>query len=423
VVDVIEGVEFHLFGAHPDGVLRGVPGEIIAQRDGAICRATVDGAVWISHLKGRGTRGEPLFKLPAVRALELAGRPCRAPEVAVTHDAPPVAGGTYREIAYEEQAGVGYLRFEFYNGAMSTEQCRRLRDAYVDARSRDIKVIALLGGRDYFSNGIHLNVIEAAENPAQESGRNLVAIDDLVREIIATDSQMVISALAGDTAAGGVPLALAADLVVARDDVVLNPYYQHMGGLYGSEYWTYLLPRRVGAAMASQLTTAPFSPVGARRAVSIGLLDATLGASADTFEAQTRRLAERVARDRDLASRLDVKRRRRRYDEAIKPLQAYRDEELARSHECFFGPDRSYHDARRRFVYKLGAAFTPDPADAAARLAAATKYYERHVLGWYALGRHADARAARETIERCKQSLDTGTTSGPSALGLKRCDG
>ena len=33
----------------------------------------------------------------------------------------------------------------------------------------------------------------------------------------------------------------------------------------------------------------------------------------------------------------------------------YRSEELARSHECFFGADRSYHEARRRFVYKLGA--------------------------------------------------------------------
>ena len=42
------------------------------------------------------------------------------------------------------------------------------------------------------------------------------------------------------------PFALAADRVYARDDVVLNPYYRHMGGLYGSEYWTYLLPRRVG---------------------------------------------------------------------------------------------------------------------------------------------------------------------------------
>ncbi len=81
-------------------------------------------------------------------------------------------------------------------------------------------------------------------------GATCNAIDDLVREIITTDSHLVISALQGDAAAGGVPLALAADLVVARNDVVLNPYYQHMGGLYGSEYWTYLLPRRIGAETA-----------------------------------------------------------------------------------------------------------------------------------------------------------------------------
>ena len=105
-----------------------------------------------------------------------------------------------------------------------------------------------MGGTDYFSNGIHLNVIEAAEDQAGESWRNLQAINDLVREIIETDYQLVISALRGDAGAGGVPLALAADHVVARRDVVLNPYYQHMGGLYGSEYWTYLLPRRVGPA-------------------------------------------------------------------------------------------------------------------------------------------------------------------------------
>ena len=108
-------------------------------------------------------------------------------------------------------------------------------------------MIVLIGGDDYFSNGIHLNVIEAAEDPAAESWRNLVAINDLVRDIVQTDSHLVISALGGDAAAGGVPLALAADHVVAREDIVLNPYYQHMGGLYGSEYWTYLLPRRVGA--------------------------------------------------------------------------------------------------------------------------------------------------------------------------------
>ena len=91
-------------------------------------------------------------------------------------------GDTYREIAYHEHAGVGYLRFAFYNGAMSTSQCLRLRDAYAHARAQQhTKVIVLLGGDDYFSNGIHLNEIEAADDPAEESWRNLHAIDDLVR--------------------------------------------------------------------------------------------------------------------------------------------------------------------------------------------------------------------------------------------------
>jgi putative two-component system protein, hydrogenase maturation factor HypX/HoxX len=236
VLDAIEGTEFHLFGVQREQALRGHAGEIIAQRSGAICRATVDGAVWITHLRRRDTPGETFFKLPATRALALARPEFDAPEVPVPIDARRPAGHTFREIAYEEHAGVGYLHFDFYNGAMSTEQCRRLHEAYLFARSRrQTKVIALMGGSDFFSNGIHLNVIEAADDPAAESWSNLRAIDDLVREIIETDSHLVLSALAGDVAAGGVPFALAADRVVAREDVVLNPYYGHMGGLYGSE--------------------------------------------------------------------------------------------------------------------------------------------------------------------------------------------
>jgi putative two-component system hydrogenase maturation factor HypX/HoxX len=270
---------------------------------------------------------------------------------------------------------VGYLHFDFYNGAMSTEQCRRLREAYLYARSRrEVKVLVLMGGEDFWSNGIHLNVIEAAENPGEESWYNLHAIDDVVREIIETDSQIVISALSGDAAAGGVPLALAADHVVAREDVVLNPYYQHMGGLYGSEYWTYLLPRRVGPELTSELVHS-FTPVGTRRAVEIGLLDSAFGEDVASFRAQVEGLAERLARHPELEHWLEEKRRRRARDEQIKPLSVYRTEELARSHECFFGADRSYHEARRRFVYKLGAPcavpvpnreFVPTPLPAAA---------------------------------------------------------
>ena len=359
VLDEIEGVEFYLFGAHRERVLRGRPGVIIATREQAICRATVDGAVWITHLKRLDSDAERFFKLPATRALSLTGSEPNAPEVKVALSERLPADHTYRDIAYWEHGAVGYLQFEFYNGAMSTDQCRRLRDAYRYARSRpQTNVVVLRGGSDYFSNGIHLAEIEAAEDPAAESWRNLVAINDLVRDIVETDSHIVISALGGDAAAGGVPFALAADTVVAREDIVLNPYYEHMGGLYGSEYWTYLLPRRVGAGMARQLTSAPFTPIGAARAVRIGLLDAAFGATLNAFHTQTRTLAEAIARDPQLQRRLGQKRARRAHDERIKPLQSYRHLELSRSHECFFGADPSYHEARRRFVYKTPATAT-----------------------------------------------------------------
>jgi putative two-component system hydrogenase maturation factor HypX/HoxX len=63
-----------------------------------------------------------------------------------------------------------------------------------------------------------------------------------------------------------------------------------------------------------------------------------------------------LARDAGMASRLADKRRSRSLDEQRNPLAAYRADELARSWACFFGADRSYHEARRRFVYKLGSA-------------------------------------------------------------------
>ena len=289
--------------------MRGRPGEIIAQRTGAICRATVDGAVWITHLKRADTAERRYFKLPSTRSLQLAGSAVSVPEVTVPPRALIPAGHTYREIVSEEQGAVGYLHFDFYNGAMSTDQCNRLREAYVDLRSRPhLKVMVLMGGADYFSNGIHLNLIEAAEDPAAESWRNLQAIDDLVREIVETDTHIVISAVGGDAGAGGVPLALAADHVLAREDAVLNPYYRHMGSLYGSEYWTYLLPRRVGRAMTERLVTAPFLPVGSREAVRIGLVDASFGATLDSFDRETRVVAHRLANGDGLERLLERKR-------------------------------------------------------------------------------------------------------------------
>ena len=248
--------------------------------------------------------------------------------------APIPAGHTFREVWYEERGQVGYLHFDFYNGAMSTEQCRRLRDAYRYAKARtQTKVIVLMGGEDFFSNGIHLNVIEAAENQGEESYYNLHAIDDIVQDILETESHIVVSALQGDAAAGGVPFAVAADHVVAREDVVFNPYYQHMGGLYGSEYWTYILPRRVGAEMTEELTSAPFNPIGTRRAKEIGLIDDVFGTDLASFRTHLVGLAERLARHADLPAWLAGEApppRRRRGRQADRRVPRRGDGEVAR---------------------------------------------------------------------------------------------
>src|SRR5436190_21829723 len=100
VLDTVLGMQCYQYGAHEEDMLRGTPGEIIATRDGAICRATGDGAVWLTHMKHKGTDGQPSFKLPATYVL--GDRLAHVPEVPVAIDF-PYHGQTYREIWYEER--------------------------------------------------------------------------------------------------------------------------------------------------------------------------------------------------------------------------------------------------------------------------------------------------------------------------------
>ncbi len=348
VLDDIEGEAYYLFGAHEEDQLKGQPGEIIAKRHGAICRATGDGAIWITHLKRKKVGDQVFFKVPAT--LALGEKLSDVPEVPVGLEE-EYEGRTFRDIWYTQKGEVGYLHFNFYNGAMSTEQCRRLREAYQQALKKDTKVIVLMGGPDIWSNGIHLNVIEAADHPADESWANINAMDDLVRDIIQTKSHLVISAMQGNAGAGGVILALAADFVFAREGVVLNPHYKGMGGLYGSEYWTYLLPKRVGPELAYELTENCIS-LGTKKAKEIDLIDDAFGKDTEAFCETVSILAERLVYSVDYELILEHKVRVRMTDEQMKPLEQYRKEELEEMWENFYSPDSKYHEARKNFVYK-----------------------------------------------------------------------
>jgi putative two-component system hydrogenase maturation factor HypX/HoxX len=354
VADQLFGQPCHLFDAWPESSLRGAPGEVIARRETALLRATRDGAMWIGHVKRAGG-----IKLPATVAF--------AAEAADLPNAPlpdlwRVDDPTWQDIAYEESASVGYLYFEFYNGAMSTRQCIRLQKALVWAKQRPTQVLVLMGGHDFWSNGIHLNMIEAASlsggSAADESWHNINAMNDLALELITTPRQITVAAVGGNTGAGGCFLARAADQVWVRSGVMLNPHYKNMGNLYGSEYWTYLLPRRVGKE-AAQAIMHNRQPLTAAAALQMGFSDACLAGDVAAFREATQAKASNMALAPEYQAQLATKNKARADDEATQPLASYRAEEMSHMQRNFYGFDPNYHVARHHFVAKSPASWTP----------------------------------------------------------------
>jgi putative two-component system protein, hydrogenase maturation factor HypX/HoxX len=144
-------VPLTVFDAHPGPVVPGDPGTIALRSHDAVLVRTGDGGIWVGHVRVAGS-----VKLPA--ATVLAPHLKGVPEVLHPIDEPAVGR---LEISHRRDGELGVLSFDFYNGAMSTGQCRRLAAAVRHAATQATKVLVIRGG-DVFSNGIHLNVIDAA---------------------------------------------------------------------------------------------------------------------------------------------------------------------------------------------------------------------------------------------------------------------
>ena len=344
----LAGMEVSVFDAHPDtAVLDGhgaaEPGSVVLRRHGAVLVRTGDGAVWIGQARPiPGTPG-PRVKLPA--ATVLGDRVADVPEALD----PVTDGAESREISYRRIGDVGVLTFDFYNGAASTGQCHRLASALRSAAAQDTRVLLLQGGPT-FCNGIHLGVIEACPDPAAEAWRNINAIDDVCREIITCTRQIVVAAVGGNAGAGGVMLALGADQVLVREGVVLNPHYRTMG-LFGSEYWTYTLPRRVGPPRARRITE-DCLPMGAAEAVEIGLADAALSGDRARFDTAVIEHARALAAHPEHARWLATKAAIRAADERRRPLETYRVRELAEMSHDIFDDRNGFAAGRHAFVTK-----------------------------------------------------------------------
>lgn len=348
VLASLAGGQYYVYDAHLDQ-RTGMPGEILAVHDDAVLVATGDHSLWIGSLRRKPQPGEETFKRPArhVLAGQLSGVPVLDWSIANA----PFSDEPYQPIRYRESGQVGELTLEFYNGAMSTEQCRRMVEALRWAKSRDTQVLLIKGGRGSFSNGVHLNVIQAAEDPGAEAWANIQAIDDVCEELLSA-RQLVVSGVTGNAGAGGVMLALAADIVFARADIVLNPHYKSMG-LYGSEYWTYSLPRAVGPAMAEQLTQACL-PVSAAQALQLGMVQEVGPRCPDEFSLWLLQRANSVLSDPTYAP---VRERKLRVDHVL--IRQCREAELREMQEDMLYNRNQFAEKCRNFVYKRKTCCTP----------------------------------------------------------------
>jgi putative two-component system hydrogenase maturation factor HypX/HoxX len=340
VFDEILGVPCYLYGVHKEEKFKGLPKEILAKRDGAICLGTVDGAVWITHLKEVGG-----FKLPATYVLKEKLQGIKEERLPLIFDK---SYETFYEVSMEKRDNVAYLCFNFHNGAMSTAQCIRLKYA-VEYLKTQCEVLVLVGGMDFFSNGIHLNILEDSQKQGEDGWANINAMNDLVSAILYAEEVVTIASFARNAGAGGVFMGLSCDYVVAKEGVVLNPHYKTLG-LSGSEYHTYTLPKRVGEEKAQKLLD-DCLPIRVEKAKKIGMIDEVY--EHENYDEDLHTFAQSKYDDDFIWDKQD-------YLEANRAsIEALKEKELEVMYPEFWDDKSAFHALRQEFVYKTCPKETP----------------------------------------------------------------
>jgi putative two-component system hydrogenase maturation factor HypX/HoxX len=248
---------------------------------------------------------------------------------------------TWQVVRYRRHGQVGWVHAKPFNGAASTAFCYRLLAALRYAAEQDTAAIALAGGRVAWSNGIHLGVIEGADDPRAEAWANIKAMD-AVAELVFNLSrgrgvprrQATVAVLGASAGAGGAVLSACFDVVLARPSINLNYHYATVG-LSGSELRSLVLPLRAGECAAERLLAdcLPTSPAAAQR---LGLVDAIGPDNPDEFDRWARQVAAGVAAEPPEPPRVDP--------------APYRRRELADMWHDIFKDRHGFEAKRRRFL-------------------------------------------------------------------------
>ncbi len=345
VKDEILGVKCFLYGVWEEEKLQGNPKEIIAKRDGAICLGTTDGAIWITHLK------EPhRFKLPSTYVLKEKLKGVKEERLSLIFDK---SYKTFYEIECDIEDDVAYLWFNFHNGAFSSDKCMKLKYAFEYIKTQ-VKIVVLMGGEDFFSNGIHLNILEDSKKNGEDGWSNINAMNDLVKSVLFADDVVTVASLHKNAGAGGVFLALACDYVVAKEGVVLNPHYKTLS-LSGSEYHSYTLQKRVGKTKAEKLLE-DCLPMSAQYAQNIGMVDIVF--EHKKYQENLQSFAKKIIDDAEGYE--DFLWDKEEYlEKNQKKIDKAREDEIKIMYPEFWSKESEFHRLRYEFVYKICPTQTP----------------------------------------------------------------
>ncbi len=218
--------------------------------------------------------------------------------------------------------------------ALNPELCRELVHALLRAADdKSVRTVVLAGAGRGFCSGGDISYIHDART--RKSLRDFQALLEVGKEVcmaIATMPKLVIAAVNGPAAGGGMSLALACDLRLASDQAMFKQAFAQLG-LYPDLGATFFLPRIVGLSRASELfyTSERLSPEEAHR---IGIVYAVY--PHDQFDDEVRKFAAQIAEAPPLAYR-DVK--RTMISDAHRALDAAITEENRLQGHCFLSED------------------------------------------------------------------------------------
>ena len=345
VKDEILGVECYLFSAFVEDTLRGETKEILAKRDGAICIGTIDGAIWISQIQELDS-----FKLPATYVLKDKIKGIEEKRIPLVIED---ERKSFYELRVQRKDEIAYLYFNFHNGAMTSTQCIKLKYA-IEYLKEECKVLVLMGADDFFSNGIHLNILEDSKKQGEDGWSNINAMNEAVKAVLLCDEIITVASFNKNSGAGGVFLGLACDYAISSENTIFNPHYKTLG-LSGSEYHTFILPKRVGQTKAKELLENCL-PINANYAKKINMIDEVY--PFEDYQEKLEIFCENLLKNEDTFEEF-IDRKKDILEQELPFMEECKEKELQIMYDEFWQKSSSFHTLRYDFVHKIKPKNTP----------------------------------------------------------------